>query len=185
MSDFVYDDLADMLDEIDAAVSPSEAHGYVCGQLAAGQVLEGDLWLRNLQQFMDVEGELSAAARRDLLDWRTECVQALDDPEFAFQAFVPEQNAALPRRLEALAAWCQGFLSGFGLAYPNQEALPEDVASTLKDLSEVSRVDLETDEDEESEAAYMEVEEYVRMAALMIYMECSRSRAETDAVTTH
>ncbi|HET8707551.1 MAG TPA: UPF0149 family protein [Pseudomonadales bacterium] len=185
MSDFLYDDLADMLDEINAAVSPSEAHGYVCGQLAAGTVLQGDVWLNNLKQFMDVDADLSAAAKRDLLDWRGECVQALNDPEFAFQPFLPEEGAALARRLEALAAWCQGFMSGFGMAYQNQEALPDDVASTLKDLSEISQVDLNTDEDEESEEAFMEVVEYVRMAALMIYMECSQTKAESEPVTTH
>lgn len=185
MSDFLYDDLADMLDEIDAAVGPSEAHGYVCGQQAAGLMLQGDAMIRNLQQFMDVEGDLNAAVKRDLLDWREECVKALADPEFAFQPFVPEDSATLARRLEALASWCQGFLSGFGLAYQNKEGMSDDVASTLKDLSEVSRVDLETDEDEESEEAFMEVVEYVRMAALMIYMECSPQAANAEPVTTH
>lgn len=185
MSDFLYDDLAEMLDEIDAAVSPSEAHGYVCGQFAGGQRLEKEPWLRNLQQFMDVEGELNAAVKRDLLDWRDECLAAITDPEFAFEPFVPEVEATLIRRLEALAAWTQGFLTGFGLASPDQTALPEDVASAVKDLTEVSRVDLETEENEESESAYSEVAEYVRMAALMIYMECGQVQTDVEPSATH
>ena len=46
----------------------------------------------------------------------------------------------------------------------------------LRDLQQISQVDTDVDEEEMGEAAYFEVLEYVRMAALMLFTEFALSR---------
>ena len=41
----------------------------------------------------------------------------LGSDEFEFDLFLPEDEALLGERLEALSSWCQGFLFGVGSSY--------------------------------------------------------------------
>ena len=56
------------------------------------------------------------------------------------------------------------------------EEFTEDALTALKDIQQISQVDTEIDEEEDGEAAYFEVLEYVRMAALLIFTEFALSR---------
>jgi uncharacterized protein len=85
---------------------------------------------------------------------------------------LPDDDAPLARRAEALAQWCQGFLYGFGSVAGTQRNLPAQVDEVLKDLTQISRAsagDSEpTDDDEED---YVEIVEYVRVGAQLVHDE--------------
>ncbi len=72
-------------------------------------------------------------------------------------------------RLGGLAAWCAGFLSGFGAVVTSSvNALPDEVGEALRDYASISgRVDDEQ-VDNEDEASFMELYEYVRVAAVLM-----------------
>ena len=42
----------------------------------------------------------------------------LDDGELKFEPLLPSDDAPLAEQVEALAVWCQGFLSGVGSTAP-------------------------------------------------------------------
>src|SRR5690606_32603775 len=75
-------------------------------------------------------------------------------------------------RVAALSVWTQGFLDGLvdaGLA--GDADLSEDAASALGDLVAIARAGFEGEGDNDDEADFAELVEYVRVAAILIFAE--------------
>ncbi len=182
-----FDELADLFTQLGALGSPSECHGLLCGHLSAGARLESAAWLAMVGQQQDLEQIEGTDAQRLLADLYRASLARLEDMGFAFNPLLPDEQAPLAQRVEALGHWCQGFLSGFGLAYKRTEAeLSEEARGALRDFAEIALVAEDTESTEENEADLMEVFEYVRMAALLVFNECNGTPdSEAPTQTLH
>jgi len=169
-----FDDLGNHLLDQGLEISPARLHGCVCGLLAAGASGEAEAGLALLGQALDsnFHGELAAQA----MQLYTATAAALQDEEFDFYPLLPDDELEIESRTRELAHWCRGFLTGF--AQVNQRQPRQDSSEILGDLSAIAEatVDGEADE-EESEGSYFEIVEYVRFAALNIFID---SRSRTD-----
>jgi uncharacterized protein YgfB (UPF0149 family) len=76
-------------------------------------------------------------------------------------------------RSAALFDWCRGFLGGFGLAAGNQPPLSEEGSEALADLARLAAATPQEDGDDEDEEALVEIEEFVRVAALLLHGDCA------------
>lgn len=169
---FDFDELADHLLEQGLESSPSQLHGCLCGLLAAGAPAQAEAGLALLQQALDLSlhGELAG----QLLQLYLVTAAALEDEEFDFYPLLPGDEATLDARTRELAHWCRGFLAGF--AQVNQGLVGQESSEILKDFTAIAEAEVDEEaEDEESEHSYAEILEYVRFAALNIYMD---SRAD-------
>ena len=103
----------------------------------------------------------------------------LEAPDMEFEPLLPPGEAGLPERVEALGAWAQGFLYGFGAAGPfPRGALPADIAEVLSDFAEVSRAgNVGAEAVEVEENALAELVEYLRVGAQLVYDELAELRA--------
>lgn len=172
-----YYELEAELQKVESLASPSEAHGILCGHLSSGQKMDNMAWLKDYLPNVGVKREPSNNTREWLYQLRQHTLEELTDNQFNFMPILPDDQDPLDERLSALAEWCSGFLAGFGSAGARKpEEFTEDALTALKDIQQISRVDTEIDEEEDGEAAYFEVLEYVRMAALMIFTEFTLSR---------
>ena len=73
-----------------------------------------------------------------------------------------------------LAATRRGFLGGVGLANPRARGvLSEEAEEAIADLGRIAASDLTVEDDAADEDAYVEVLEFVRVAALMLRDECA------------
>ena len=148
------------------ASSPAELHGGLCGWLAAGGANVAD-WPARVM----VDPALPAPTAGDALDrLRTVSSQQLADPEFGFQLLLPEDELVSVRATE-LFAWCRAFLGGFGLALGNT-TLSEDAQEALADLANLGGAQLDDGAQEDDEEALAEIEEYLRMAVLLLHADC-------------
>lgn len=95
-----------------------------------------------------------------------------EDRDFGFALLLPDDDAPLAERSEALFDWCRGFLGGFGLAAGKDPPLSDEGREALEDLARLAAATPEPDGDEEDEAAYAEIEEFVRVAALLLHGDC-------------
>ena len=166
--------------QVSAALGPGaeltgEGHGLLCGLLSAlGPAAELGYWL---DQVVDTEhppqGEDLATLERLFEATRA----GFDDPELGFRLLLPDDDEPLAERLLALGQWCSGFLGGLALGGLAEGApLPGDAGEALHDLAEIARVDFDVGEGGEDEAAYAEVVEFVRMAALLVSEELTPLR---------
>jgi len=153
-------------------VPAAEAHGCLCGALCASHDYSFGNWFEELTDD-GVEATDATHAARDLMQvLYKETVRALRGDDMEFTPLLPDDDAPLSRRADALAQWCQGFLYGFGSAAGKQRQLPPDVDEVIRDLTQISRAGAgegePTDDDEED---YAEIVEFVRVGVQSIHDE--------------
>ncbi|MFC5524546.1 UPF0149 family protein [Rhodanobacter ginsengisoli] len=173
-------------DEIDALImrlrlgtEASELHGSLCGYLAGGGSLRGTSVLAALQ----LDGEATDPSPEDqalLQRLASQCESELLDPELGFEPLLPEDDRPLTERAEAMVDWCRGFLGGFGLAGTGAHAqLSEEAQEILRDLGTVAASAFDFGNESEDEDALIEVQEFVRVAAMLLHTECAARDAST------
>lgn len=163
------------LAEVDAAarqsglaIDSSELHGGLCGWLAAGGADNAD-WLAHVL----ADDAIAAVAAGSTLDQLREASAGqLEDRSFDFELLLPEADASLAIRSGALFDWCRGFLGGFGLAAGKSPPLSDEGSEALADIAKLAAATPQDDGDEEDEAALVEIEEFVRVAVLLIHGDC-------------
>ena len=75
-------------------------------------------------------------------------------------------------RAGGVFAWCRGFLGGFGLAV-GDKPLSEEGQEALGDLANLASARIEEVDPEQDEESLTEIEEYLRMAVLLLHADCA------------
>ncbi|MGA9343386.1 MAG: UPF0149 family protein [Rhodanobacteraceae bacterium] len=175
-----HDELGRALIALGSGVGASDLHGSLIGYLCGGGNAGAEHWVDALA--LDL-GEPQAT--RSLLATRlhSECCAELDDPELGFEPLLPNAEAPLASRADALVDWCRGFLGGVGLAGGAAAAAKSaDGAEILHDFGDIARSRFETGNSEDDEIALAEVVEFVRIGVLLLYAETTRAR---QSATVH
>lgn len=156
----------------------SQAHGVVCGILAANSTMTD--WEKII-----TGGDENGGTRELLHVVYDGSSQQLKDFLFEFQLLLPNEEESLQDRAEALSLWCQGFLTGLKAAGESVEGRGHGEASeAIADMVEVAKMEYEEVVDtEEDETAYLELVEYVRMAVILIYQDLHGQ--DTSELPTH
>jgi hypothetical protein len=163
------EDIEDAIRARALGVGASELHGALCGWLAGGGA-DTPQWLARVL----ADDGLAAPAAGSALDrLREASVAQLEDRDFAFDLLVPDAEASLVERSGGLFDWCRGFLGGFGLAAGSNPPLSEESREALEDLARLAAATPQDDGDEDDEAALSEIEEFVRVAALLLHGDCA------------
>ncbi|HBK47403.1 MAG TPA: YecA family protein [Xanthomonadaceae bacterium] len=155
--------------QLGLAATAAELHGGLCGWLAGGGVDALD-WPARIM----ADPSLPEPAAQGALDrLRQATVTQLEDRDFAFELLLAEDGAPLAARTDALFDWCRAFLGSFGLASGTRPALSEEGEEALQDLARLAQASSEDfDSADEDETALSEIEEFVRVAALLLHGDC-------------
>src|SRR5690606_10984163 len=163
------DEVATAVHQAGLGVDPGELHGSLCGWLAGGAPLAPD-WPAQVM----ADPALAPAADDSVLGrLGTTTARQLEDREFGLQLLMPPADAPLAVRSGALFAWCRGFLGGFGPAARAVPPLSDEGREALAALARLAAASPQYDGDEEAEAALAEIEEFVRVAALLLHGDCA------------
>jgi len=178
-SSVAFADVAGALAVAASAVHAAEAHGCLCGALCLRPDYSLAEWLDEILP----EPAAEADANEPFATLFEESVGVLARPDMEFEPLLPDDDVALAERVSALAAWCQGFLYGFGAAgTAAQVKLPETVTEVLGDLAQISHAGaVGSEETEVEEEAYAELVEFVRAAVQIAYEELGAARAAMPA----
>jgi hypothetical protein len=169
-----FDELQDALVRSRSLADAAEAHGTLVGSLCASSCSLSD-WLAEILP----EGRAVAAAEDSLRAVFESTAGALVGGQLSFEPLLPADDAPLGDRALALGEWCQGFLYGLGtgVAVPDAAQLPGDAAEVLRDMTEITHVDVDpADDPESSEAAYAELVEFVRVGVQLLYDQLEQLR---------
>ena len=165
---FDFDELANHLLEHGLEESPALLHGCLCGLLAAGAPKEPEAGLSLMFETLGLNlyGDLADQS----MQLYGVSAAALEDEEFDFHPLLPDDETDIESRTAALAHWSKGFLAGF--AKFSQSQLDQEGSEILRDFAAITEAAVDEDADEdELESSYMELVEYVRFAALNIYID--------------
>lgn len=163
-----YDDLSRILRCSESVPDASRCHGFLCGRACAGDPRDQEPW----RHFLDsrLNGDMEFDACYEQMHMFAADVRAqLNSPGFEFQLLLPDDDYPLTRRVDALRAWCEGFLNGVGLdGALDDSAFSDDCREVLEDLQLICQVDVDQIEVDDGEAL-QEVIEYVRVAAVTLF----------------
>ena len=156
------------ISRLQLATSASELHGSLCGWLAGGGA-GGREWLARV---MADDAVPAPAADGPLDTLGTVTAQQLGNRSFEFDLLLPGEDASLEERSGALFDWCRGFLGAFGLASGAAAKLSDESREALADLAKLAAATPQDEGDEEDEEALVEIEEFVRVATLLLHGVC-------------
>jgi uncharacterized protein YgfB (UPF0149 family) len=168
-----YRQLTECLGVSELTPSASEAHGFLCGLICAGHPKAQDTWTEELLRGTD-RGDLLAQECRQSLQALAETTrEEIEGPGLGFAPLVPAEQAPLVKRATGLYDWTRGFLYGLGIAGVDEKDLSEQTREIFGDFAAITHLDLEGlgEETEESEEALMELQEFVWVAAMLVYEE--------------
>lgn len=150
------------------ATHPAELHGALAGWLAGGGDAGGN-WMAKVL----ADDDLAAPGDAVFDELRDATAAAMEDAGLGFQLLLPDDDAPVDVRGNALFDWCRAFLGAFGLAAGSHPPLSEESAEALDDLARLAAAEAESGGGEEDEAAFFEIEEFVRMAVLLLHGDCA------------
>jgi hypothetical protein len=169
-----FDTLEEHLSQRKTPSTASELHGLLTGWFSAGSTWTPSEQAGVLSRWIGDEPVDDALAGL-ISTLAIETFASLQEQEFGFQLLLPDDNVMINVRSRALSHWCAGFLSGFGMTGRFQQAdLEKEVAEVMGDFAQISKLTDEVPEAEENESDLMEISEYVRMSALLVYTECTK-----------
>jgi len=160
-------DVQDSSRRLGLATNASELHGSLGGWLAGGGD-GGPGWLARV-----LADDNAPPPDAVLEDMRQATVAQIEDPEFGFTLLLPGSGAPLYERSLALFEWCRGFLGGFGLAAGAEPPVSDEGREALADIARLAAAAPQEDGDEEDERALAEIQEFVRVAALLLHGDCA------------
>lgn len=153
-------------DEIEEISSPSELHGLLTGIVCVTEAPTRDEWLQILST-LDVP-KLDDAAIAVLTEEAEDIAHALSEDDLDYLPMLPDDEHALSDSVQALADWCEGVVLGFGLASGHIRSDEQELIESLQDVASVEFE--ESDDDEEGEASYLELYEFVRLIPVSLSM---------------
>jgi uncharacterized protein YgfB (UPF0149 family) len=183
-----FDQLADMYWQLGVMQSPSQLQGYLVGRLAAGDELQPESWPARAAAYIDAVQAPDLDGEALLTALLAASALTLSSEDMTFQLLLPDDAEAISQRVDSLGQWCQGFIAGFAEGgkrvqqQHGQQQYSQQVSEALSDLAAISQISL-TEEDgdvEQGEQHFFELSEYLRLAAMTVYLDC-RQQAITAA----
>jgi uncharacterized protein YgfB (UPF0149 family) len=182
-----FDEIADLFWRLGVMQSPSQLHGFLSGQIAVANEPTMDVWLAQAQTYMEGVEPTNSDENRLLMQLYSSSCQQFSSGNLEYELLLPDDAVEISQRVECLSQWCSGFLAGFAMAGKDVQArgvsrqYSENVAEALSDMGSISQVELSDDDvnEEQRERDYFEISEYLRLAAITIYLEC-KQQDETD-----
>lgn len=161
-----FQDFAAILKESNIELHPSEVHGVICGILCKN--MDENRAKASLFHTEDI-----GPSSPFLHHIYESTYKQLHDFTFELNILLPDDEEPLTARAEALTAWCQGFITGLTMSnVPIENRKPSELTEAIDDLIEIAKMNYEAVvASEEDETAYVELVEYARMAAILIYQE--------------
>jgi len=180
--------------ELDAALrrcgstwNAGQTHGLLCSRLALAGAEGASRWLAQVLADTDPENTLRTECQAMLEALCTSTWQQLSERQSDFMLLLPDDADSAQVRTEAMGQWCEGFLHGL-VAEKHGEDLrnclaAEPLADIIKDMLEITRATVgDGAGDEDTESAYVELVEYLRVAVQLTYEELAAFRTPAKAI---
>jgi yecA family protein len=176
-----HEDVQQALQRCGATWDAAQAHGLLSGRLAIAGTDAGFDWLSQVLEGTDTGNALRNECEVILSSLFESTYRSLSERRSEFEPLLPDDEDAAEARAAALAHWCEGFLHGL-VSGQNNEVLKQKLgadplAEIIKDILQITRAVADGDSDEDADdEAYVELVEYLRVAAQLTFEELAEFR---------
>ena len=178
-----FDECCNQMLEFGYEVSPSELHGLLSGVVCTGLKIRPDSINTLVLKHVDAE-TCSERNRETILGMYAFIEREMFSIDSRYTLFLPDDELDLSQRIRCLAAWCQGFLVGFGTASGQKQitSFSPETEEALKDIVNIANLsdDFSSEDDDANESAYAELVEYLKVAVLLMSSELLASIKRDD-----
>lgn len=173
-----YRDLHEALVEAGVTIAPAELHGGLCGTLCSGGDTAAQTWVDRCLEGSKAGPDYLEALRARLVLLERRIRESLESEEMSFEPCLPGEDHSIDDRVDALALWCHGFLSGLGLggvdlgtrSDSDADSDSAELNEVVGDLAEISKATVEAGSDDSEDGfAFAELAEYVRVGVQYVY----------------
>jgi uncharacterized protein YgfB (UPF0149 family) len=161
----------------DISIDVSEYHGKISACLCFENWKDETLLPKEINADVNSLSSDTNKLKNVLLGLIAETHEKLNDSEMTFYPLLSPDSESLTNRTLSLSNWCQGFIDGFGFSIAQENIsinLEEQgiIDEIIEDFSQISKLTSASVMNEGGEElAYMEVVEYVRVGAQLIFEE--------------
>lgn len=149
-------------------MTAAEIHGLISGMLCAGN--QDSSWQTLLHELTNDGMVFSGSLSQHIRQLYAETAKQLDEGNFMFQLFLPDDNTGVFNRANAFAGWVNHFLLGLGVIQTRLDKLDGDIREVVDDLRNIAQLGCDEDDNPEELAQDLEeVIEYVRVAGMLCY----------------
>ncbi len=169
----IYQIIDKVLQQNESDIVASEAHGLATGMLCIDANIEAVTWLNQVFPEENILIDEDKTILVDLFEQTRKLLNEEDD-FFRFDLFLPGEDEPLNEQLQTLCLWCEGFLFGIGYSQSSEAVWPGETDAIMKDIVEFTKMETELDEAlseqelNENETALIEIQEYLRVAVIII-----------------
>ncbi len=183
---FLHGDIEDALRRCGSSWNAGQAHGLLCGRLSVSGADGASGWVDLVLSDTDPQDALRAECETMLNALCASTWRQLVERQSEFELLLPGDEDTTAARAEAMAQWCEGFLHGL-VSEKHNEALKERLAAEpladiIRDMLQITRAAAEEDDVEAEETAYVELVEYLRVAAQLAYEELAGFRSPDEEI---
>jgi uncharacterized protein YgfB (UPF0149 family) len=166
-----HEQLLSVINEHDFTATPCELHGLLSGLIAGGMFKESEDYLLHMADMfnngMTVKGSLKKAAK----DIVATIFSQLESEDMSFEPMLLDEDERLADQAEELLNWVQYFLVGFGLNKRDLKTSSNEVREIIEDFTNITRMDTDLPDDNETQADFYEVIEFVRVSTVLCHQE--------------
>jgi len=181
-----FEKITETLEAAELYTNASETHGVLSGLVCGGVKLDDQSWQSLFNDVVNEGMGLPLNVQRVIDSIYEQVVNQITDDGLGFKLLLPNDDIPLDDRAESMAQWAQGFLVGFGMVQQGLNEASDDIQELIRDIRDISQVSLDFEqEDEESEIAFTEIVEYLRVGAMLCFNTFSRKPTSPVSKTIH
>ena len=168
-----YTSFSALLLDSNISISPAEIQGFLLGYISGKGTFKDDGWTSAITDILGfVPNQKIYKAFQGIIDLFKKEVK---ENSVTAILMLPPDDDAIDKRLQAECDWCQGFLSGFGIAC-GKDKVSSSIKEILEDVVEISQLQVTTEESEEIEVYYTELFEYLKIVPILLITERERDQ---------
>ncbi len=170
--------LSEFLATLEYSYELSEIQGMCLGIICTGRGKDMAYWQMQIEKTILGEelNQLPHECQQLLEKLLKISFQALTHPMLELHLLLPDDEIPLETRLKAVSDWCKGFIYGLGLGSPEPSVWNQpNVSEALADIAQIQKIEIQSEESHDNEKDYIELVEYLKIATILIFEECSEA----------
>ena len=168
----------------------SQCHGLICARLSVLGPISLELCLSQIFEHSKKQSQEFNQSQKEIKDLFNATWAKLDARQSDFDLLLPVDDSSIKKQTIALSRWCDGFLHGIVTGKNPNELKSlfsrEPINIIIKDMVELTRATVASSGDDDEELGYfLEIREYLRTCAQLVYEELTDFRDSINKIKSN